>query len=61
MLSFANQTIVYKNNFHAAATALSHYVTAARCRSGDEFALKIEGIVGRWDALSGSVGRIELT
>jgi hypothetical protein len=60
MLSFANQTIVYKNNFHAATTALSHYVAAARCRSGDEFALKIEGIVGRQYTRSESIWRIEL-
>jgi hypothetical protein len=35
-------------------------VAAARCTSGDELALKIEGFVGRRHARSGSVRRIEL-
>jgi hypothetical protein len=60
MLSFPNQSIVYKNNFHAAAIALFHYAAAARCRSGDVLALKIEDIVGRQHTRSESIRRIEL-
>jgi hypothetical protein len=58
MLSFPNQTIVYKNNFHQLSFPIDGLCIV---RVGDELALKIEGIVGRRDALSGSVGRIELT
>jgi hypothetical protein len=54
MLSFPNQTIVYKNNLHQLFFPIDDLCIAGM------LALKIEGFVGRRYARSGSVGRIEL-